>query len=88
MSMDSYVVGIVPPDDTWMKMKAIYDICLKAKVTIPKEVVDFFGGDVPDRSGVIVEIPHTIFNEHGVGYDVKVEDIPKHVKIIRFYNSW
>ena len=90
MSMETYVVGIVPvTDKKWEEMKLVYDLCLKNNIKLPEEVEEFFGDFSPDESGMVIEIPKTTWDtEEGMCYEVKVEEIPKHVKIIRFYNSW
>jgi hypothetical protein len=45
MSMSMHVIGFVPPDGTWAQMKAIWDACQAAGVSLPDEVEDFFGGE-------------------------------------------
>ena len=57
--MSTHVIGIRPPDETWRKMKAVWDVCKLAKVAPPKEVDDFFDGENPDEAGVLVEIDNT-----------------------------
>ena len=42
MGMSTHLVGIVPPDDDWKKMKAVWDACDNADVDIPKDVSEFF----------------------------------------------
>lgn len=91
MSMSTHVIGFVPPDGRWARMKAIWDACTAANVPIPAEVGEFFGGEEPDDAGVEVELPVTPWDDRGggrAGYELDVSLIPKHVKIIRFYNSW
>lgn len=51
-----YVEGIRPPDEEWKKMKAIYDACMEAKVTIPDEVLKFFDCEVPDERGIVMAL--------------------------------
>lgn len=90
MSMSTHVVGFVPPDETWQKMKAAWDACEAADVPIPDKVIDFFNDEMPDPAGVETELPLREWNggERGAGYELDVSAIPEHVKVIRFYNSW
>lgn len=85
MGMDFSVAGIVPPDDTWLKMKTIYDLCKSTNIKIPNEVLDFFGGE-PDGKGQLISIKNKEWNgECGYGVEILVSDIPKSVKYVRFY---
>lgn len=99
MGVDYIVEGIAPPDETWKKMKAIWDACIDAGVQPPREVDDFFEDEPPDPDGVVkfhkywnsspTEIiwPQWIeaFADKGrCGVNVDVRKLPKHIKIIRF----
>lgn len=89
MGMSTYVKGFVPPDEHFMKMKKIWDLCEEVGLTIHCEVYDFFGDEEPDKCGRSVDIPCKVYG--GVsedGIEVYVNDIPSNVKIIRFYNSY
>ena len=89
MSMSKHVIGFVPPDDDWKKMKAIYDACEKAGIEPPDEVNEFFDNEKPDASGQKIEIPHEEWHgDISEGFEIKVSEIPKQVKVIRFYNEW
>lgn len=89
MSMSTHIIGFAPPDETWLKMKAIWDACEAAQLDPPEEVGEFFGYTDPDPAGVEVEIPYSDWaNRSREGFEVALKDIPKHVKTIRFYNSW
>lgn len=61
MGMSTYVQGIKPPDEHWQKMRDAWQACSDAGVSIPKELVAFFGDDAhtidgPDPRGVVVEL--------------------------------
>lgn len=91
MSMSSFVLGIVPPDDKWLQMKKIADACDAADIDRPSEVDDFFEGEDPDPAGMIIDIENLCREwgeESSMGYELDVAAIPKKVKTIRFYNSW
>lgn len=91
MGMSTQVIGFVPPDEKWHQMKSIFDSCKLAKIEIPREVWKFFGDTDPDPAGVEISIPKREWrDERGCaeGFELDVDSIPKHVKVIRFYNSW
>lgn len=88
MSRSLDIVGFVPPDDAWRKMKAVWDACKEADIDCPPEVYEFFAGSRPDSNGQEQPIPFSKWqneDEMSYGYDVTVSDIPKHVTVIRFY---
>jgi hypothetical protein len=89
MSMSIHIVGFIPPDDEWRKMKAVWDACSKAKVEPPKKVLDYFNDEYPDPEGVEVDVPHEAYRIDGrEGFTVHLDKVPKHVKVIRVFNSW
>lgn len=89
MSMSTSVVGFIPPDSTWEKMRAVWDACAAAGVDPPGEVSDFFGDEPPDAHGREVELPHREWKaEMREGVEVDVSALPPNVKVVRFYNSW
>jgi len=91
MGMSTHIVGFRPPDEKWKAMKAIWDACRKADVSVPREVDDFFNGEVPDPAGVEVPLKEAVRDwgdESRDGFEVDVTKLPKDVTIIRFYNSW
>jgi hypothetical protein len=95
MGMSTHVVGIKPADAKFKEMLAIYRACEKAKVSIPKEVDDFFDGETPDESGVVVSLEASAKgpvqewqDDSAEGYEVDLRKLPADIKILRFYNSW
>jgi len=93
MSMSTHIIGFRPPDKKWKEMKKVYDACIEARLEIPKEVDEFFGGEEPDESGVMLEIEEDEAVEEWSddmrqGFQVDVTKLPKDLKYIRFYNSW
>lgn len=92
MSMSLSVYGIVPPDDKWFAMKAVYDACTDAKIEPPKEVRDFFDGTKPDPKGVVIDLyRHACVKKYTAdyqdGYVVDLETLPQHIKHLRFVMS-
>jgi hypothetical protein len=87
--MSTHVIGFAPPDEQWEKMKAVWDACRLAKVPVPRDVEKFFNYETPDHQGVKIELPTREWRDHGAqGFEIDVDSIPKHVKTIRFFNSW
>jgi hypothetical protein len=98
MGMHSYVKGVRPADAKFNKMKAIYDQCVENEVSVPKEVLAFFDGDVPDPAGVVISLSPSKGgpvqewrderNDMLEGFEVDITKLPKDVTIIRFVNSY
>lgn len=91
MGMSTYVVGFRPADETWRKMKAIWDLCREAKVPPPAEVKAFFRGGSPENPGMEVDIKAAVSEHHEDAtdiYEVALDRLPKDVRYVRFYNSW
>lgn len=93
MGMSTHIIGFRPSDDTWHKMKCVFDSCREANVPLPKEVEQFFNGETPDASGVKVDLNrHPCVQDYKddmrEGFEVDLSKLPPHVTKLRFYNSW
>ena len=89
MGMSTHVKGFVPPDETWVKMKNVYDSCKEANIVIPVEVEIFFGGKKPDENGQEIDlVEHEYSGVSEDGIEIHLSEVPKNVKVIRFYHSW
>lgn len=93
MSMSTHVIGIRPPNEKWLKMKKVYDVCEAAGVSAPREVDEFFNDEEPDKDGVVVELSYETgvsdYNEEMEnGYQIDITKLPKDVTIVRFVNSY
>jgi len=44
--------AIKPPDETWLKHKAVWDACFAVGIPIPPETMEFFDGKTPRDEGV------------------------------------
>lgn len=89
MSMLAYLIGIIPADEKYRKMKAIYDNCIEVGAEIPKKVDDFFNGETPDRDGMTIRLPAKEWEDNNsTGLEINIKDIPENVKTLRFVNSW
>lgn len=91
MEMSTHVQGFKPPDGEWLKMKKVYDACEQAGIDVPDEVKKYFEYNTPDDNGVEVDIKKYIkewSTVMGDGIEIDLTQLPKDIKIIRFYNSW
>lgn len=89
MGMSTHVIGIAPPDETWKKMKAIFDACEEAGVKVPGDVMKFFNHENPDPDGVKIEIKGEKWSDDGAsGIQIDLKTLPAHVRYVRFYNAW
>lgn len=86
--MSTHVVGFIPPDQHWKRLKAVHDACIAAGVDVPYAVETTIGSD-PTDYGREVEIEVQEWASTGrEGYDVDIAKLPDGVTVIRFYNSW
>lgn len=95
MSMSTYVKGVRPADETWHRMKNVWDACKDAGVPVPGEVDRFFDGDDPDPAGVIIDLDENKHpavrkwnDEYSSGLEVILSQLPPDVTVVRFINSW
>lgn len=93
MSTSFHVVGFVPPDAKWKKMKEVHDACRKARIDVPKEVCEFFNDEEPDDAGVEIDLmEHECCSDAGEdmvdGYEIDLTKLPKDVTKIRFTISY
>jgi hypothetical protein len=97
MSMSTHVEAFKPPNEKWLRMKAVWDACDDAGIEQPGEVETYFGGMPPDPAGV--EVPRgDLFTSGAVrdwkydhvseGYEIDVAKLPADVTIVRVYNSY
>lgn len=94
MGMNTYVQGFRPPDEFYLKMKAVWDACLAAHMDPPDEVYEYFDGDKQnaDGTGMNVDISDAVSNwddgDMRVGLSVDLTKLPKGVTVLRFVNSY
>lgn len=92
MGISTHVVGFRRADKKWNNMKKIWDACEAAGVETPRDVLKFFDGEDPgDRPGMEIEIGKAITpfkNDREDGFEIEIDELPKDVKVLRFYNSW
>lgn len=101
MGMSMQVDAFKPINDTWKKMKAIWDSCYEAGIAIPEEVDKYFNHEDPDKSGVKEgswsqydkpkELPRWLkrySQDDSTGFEIDTSKLPKDVSIVRFVCSW
>lgn len=94
MSSDLRIIGFKPPTEKWKKMKAVWDSCTEAHIGIPDEVIEFFDGEEPSENGVALDMKElgksvTEWSDADqMGYEVDLDQLPKDIKILRFYLSY
>lgn len=96
MGMSTRVDAIRKPDENWLRLKAVWDACRTADVSIPEEVSRFFKYEEPDESGVVIPLNSGEYNiarewqdkYSASGYEIDLADLPPHVTTLRFYNSY
>lgn len=92
MSMSIVIHGFAPPDEKWQQMKAVYDACQGANIPVPRTVEQFFNDETPDAAGVQIDLarqcPEAVRKwntKYGMGYEVDLDKLPPHIKMIRFF---
>lgn len=89
--MDAILQAIVPADDKYQSMYAIYQACLDADINPPSEVVEFFGSSVPSPDGLIVDLNARRVCDGDAGYEyleVSIADLPPGTKAIRAFVTY
>jgi hypothetical protein len=91
--MSTFVYGFRPPDESWQKMKKVFDACKAADFPVPDKVYAFFGGESPDDSGVRIDLENTpavteYSRDMEQGYQIDLSKLPKDLKYIRFINCY
>lgn len=99
MGMSTYVYGIKPADEDFQRMLDAWKACNSAGMSIPKELIDYFGESAetiygPDSSGVLIHLTYEAdavtewCSEMQEGYEVDITKLPTDIKVIRFVNSY
>lgn len=93
MGMSTHLIGLIPADAKYKKMRAIWENCYEYDIRIPPEVEKYFEGERPDGNGIRVPLKEedgvtSYVSEGENGFEVELSKLPKDVKFLRFYNSW
>jgi hypothetical protein len=64
-------------------MREVYDVCIRNAVTIPPEVVEFFGDEPPSDLGMIQGIDEALETSRWGEVIIDLEKLPKQIKKIR-----
>jgi hypothetical protein len=94
MSMSTCVKAFRPPDEKFKGMLSVYNQCTKLGISIPDEVNAFFNREVPDPTGVEIDLKKVegclkYYRANSrEGIEVDIAKLPKDITILRFVNSW
>lgn len=92
MSMSTYVQGLKPKTEEYQTKLDIYNACKKINIEPPREIVDFFDGEICEE-GIVIDFPKEAVREYADDYcreffEVDLEKLPPNVTKIRFVNSY
>ena len=91
MSMSTYVQGLKSKTEEYQIKLDIYNACKKINIEPPREIVDFFDGEICE-DGIIIELPKEAVREYSDEYrnflEVDLTKLPDNVSKIRFVNSY
>lgn len=92
MSMSTYIQGLKPKTKEYEKKLQIYKLCKETGVLPPKEIEDYFDGEICEE-GIITELPEESIREYDdlscrEFHEVDLTKIPLDVVKIRFVNSY
>ena len=87
-----HIDGVRTCDDKWKEMQLVYDACLKAGITVPKQVQEFFGYEKPDELGVLIRLDSDKAveewgNSYAGGYQIDLTKLQKGFRYLRIYFS-
>jgi len=95
MGMSTHVTALRSKDSAeYKKHSAVLRACIDAKIeNLPKETAKFFDSESPCEylfsDKLELNINYTDYRDDmEQGIEVKVSDIPKSCKVLRFYNSY
>jgi hypothetical protein len=86
MSVSISLYGIIPKDEKYEKMKAVWDTCKDADIPIPEEVNEFFDWQDPCELKTTISLYGCEcykYNYDNETTDIEIDKLPKGVKIIR-----
>lgn len=90
--MSTWVYGVVPPDETYERMKHAYEACKLAGVEVPEKIIDFFDGKEPNPKGTLIELGAAAREwdpgHPESGLEIWLNQLPPQAKAIRFVNAW
>lgn len=91
MSISTYVQGLKPKTEEYQTKLDIYIACRKINIEPPREIVDFFDGEICEE-GIVTELPKEAVREYSDEYrdflEVDLTKLPPDVSEIRFVNSY
>lgn len=97
MSMSTHVIAFRDMDGEFKRILEAKKFCDERHLSYPKEVEAYFRGYAGISENGLREQFLTVNidtiltrwqDESSAGYELEVTQLPKEVKILRFYNSW
>lgn len=90
MSVSMQVVGFIPADEHWKKMKSAWDACKAIGVEPPLPVSVFFDyqdpGDAPGKEVPIMGKGAKKWRDvYRDGYEIDITALPEGVRFLRFF---
>lgn len=91
MGVSYYVEGLRPKTEEYSKKLNIYKACKEINIEPPKEIIDFFDGEICEE-GIITDLPKDAVRVYSDGYcaafyEVDITKIPKDIEKVRFVVS-
>lgn len=96
--MSTHIMGFVSDQDPdFQRHKKVFDVCLEAGVSLPKETAAYFGDDHPYdelvdnklKFDLEKDVHYKVYREDmSEGFEVDISKLPAGVSKIRFYNSY
>lgn len=90
-SIGNTIIALCEPDEKWKQMKAIYDLCVHARVIVPEEVEAYFNyNEPPDTQTVNVTSKLRLVTDYSNPqyYTLKLFDLPDNTTALNFENLW
>lgn len=91
--MSTHISAFMPEtDEIYIKYKKVYDICEELGTSLPSEVEEYFDDEEPECKLQIdlKEGVHYVeyYKDSSVGFEVMLDELPKGITKIRFYNCY
>lgn len=85
--LDITVVGKREADDTWARMRTVWDVCTQMGVEVPGSVLEFFNHEAPDANGVCMDLADydavsPVHRESGQGVVIDMDKLPSGLRWI------
>lgn len=90
---------VKPADEDYKRKAAAYYACRAAKVSIPKELDEFFNGEEPDPTNGVTQLGNVFGKDlhascvrykgdSSDGFEIDITKLPTGTRFVRFCCSW